>query len=181
MRKNIAFSFYCTFIIFFTSISYAQKSVNVKIRIVDSTSRLINGDIFEVSIKNIEFSKYPIQDTSIIKKLSSLPSSNFVSPYLEKLENGKYKQIIAYRPTGYPIPDSCVDTCCNCIFLSRKQSIKFQMKILECCDWEPGFYRIKVGIYPPLMYKGPIKLFKMQYSNFVYFTVDSSRIEPFSH
>ena len=168
-------------IFFFFLTSNGQKSVRVKIKLIDSTSRLINGYIFEISITNISFDEYPIQDTSIIKKMSSFPSRNFAVPYLEMRENGKYKQINLFKGSGHTALDPCLDTCCNCLILERKKSVKFRMKILECCDWKPGFYRMKVGLRPPLMYDGSIELFKMQFSNYVYFTVGKDQIDPSNH
>lgn len=168
------------FVIFILSIyslrGYSQDPVEIKLRLIDSLAKNISEYLFEITVVNKSLRKYFLQDTSYVKALESVPTRNFFIPQVELKNNGRFEWIDLYNSAGVAFPDSCLSVCCKCIFLNKHESIKFQMKILKCCDWKAGSYRVRIDVLPPIGMKGSKEVYTEYLSNYVYFTVNDDQV-----
>ena len=155
---------------------FCQDPVEIKLKLIDSLSKNISEYLFEITVSNKSLKKYFLQDTGYVKALSSAPTRNFFVPQVEVENNGRFNWIELYKSTGVANPDTCLRVCCKCIFLCKNESVKFQMKILACCNWKAGSYRVRIAVLPPIGMKESKKIYTEYHSNYVYFTVNDDQI-----
>ena len=150
--------------------TYSQKA-EMYVKLIDSSSSA-SEYIFNIEVKNISFDTYWVQDTSFLKNLLEHPAKNLIYPYLQKKAANEFKiyERYKYRP-GVGTLAKCLDSCCNCIFLKRGESLKIDLPILECYIMEKGQYRMQVVIGPPFFSCLGCKQLEEICSKYVYFTV----------
>jgi hypothetical protein len=147
MKKEIL-SLWCILILVIP-IRAQKASLNVKL--VDSSFASYSDFIFQVEVRNDSFPSYFIQDTVLLRKL--LPyHEGLLYVLLAKNVGGQYKPYEKVkRHSGDPIPgDSCRVYCCNCIFLSKGQTIKLRLPLLSNFNLENGEYELYVMLDPPM-------------------------------
>jgi hypothetical protein len=164
---------FCLFMSMSLLNSYCQKTT-IRIQLLDKSTSDASEFVFEIAIKNKGFEKYWVQDTTFLKEELLNPSEDLVYPFLWKKNNesiyklyGNYKR----RP-GVGPPSKWMDSCKNCIFLKRGESLKVRLKMLECYLIDRGQYKLQVAIRPPLFSCNDCPQLAELSSNFIYFKVD---------
>ena len=152
-------------------ITYGQQ-VDIKIKADRQYSNEASDIIFNVQVKNNSFNKYYIQDTSYIQKATDIPAANYVWPYIEKKQKGKYTPGDFYRSNASLAPDSCGFYCCNCLLLRKGESIQFNVDFLSPYKLEKGEYRVFVTLHAPSSPATESGVYTEFKSNYVYFTID---------
>ena len=152
--------------------TYSQKAA-IYVKLIDKSSSNASDYIFNVEVKNISFDKYWVQDTSFLRNLLEHPTKNLIYPYLEKKIGNEFKiyEHYKYRP-GVGVRAKCLDSCCNCIFLNKGESLKIDLSILECYIVEKGQYRLRVTLDIPFLSCIECKQLEEIHSKYIYFKVD---------
>jgi hypothetical protein len=154
-----------------SNVANAQKAT-IYVKLLDSSSSNAAEYIFNVEVKNVSFDKYWVQDTAFLRSLLEHPTDNLIYPYLEKRVGSRFKIYEHYKyRAGVGIRAKCLDSCCNCIFLKKSESLKINLPILKCYNMEKGEYRLQVTIGPPLFSCDACKQLGQIYSKYIYFRV----------
>jgi hypothetical protein len=129
---------------------HAQKA-SIHVRLVDSSTAMPSGYLFEVEIKNDSFPSYWLQDTAFIRAYYGSHGVSHLYTILLRKVNGEYKSYDKWkrRPGDAFTNDSCYDNCCNCIFLKTGESVKMNLPLLAPYNMEKGDYEIEVVISAP--------------------------------
>jgi len=150
---------------------YSQKA-KIFLGVKDSLTSSPSDVIFQMEIKNVSFDKYWVQDTSFLRSNIEVPNQNLIHPYIEKSENGRYKSYSAEKyGSNSAEREKYLDTCYNCIYLNKGESLKMNLPILSCCRLEKGMYRISVSLSPPLYSCNLCSQLTEITSNYVYLNV----------
>jgi hypothetical protein len=139
------------FVLIAFSPAYAQKA-SLHVRLLDSSFTSWSDYIFQVEIKNDSFPTYLIQDTARLRAQANYTGTGLMYVILEKkAEGGEYKSYKKVkRHVGDFNFDTCMYHCCNCLPLTKGQSIKLNLQLLQNFILEPGEYMIETILGPPL-------------------------------
>lgn len=164
--------FFLILSILISSAGHSQRA-GIYVKLIDSSSSNASDFVFNIRVQNISFDKYWMQDTSFLKGLLEHPTENLIHPYLKKKAGGVFKayEHFKYRP-GAGERAKCLDSCCNCIFLNKGESLQMNLPILKGYEMEKGEYRLQVTIGPPLFSCHACKQLGEIDSKYVYFTVN---------
>lgn len=167
-RIYLSIGFYFTFATF----CYSQKT-SISINLMDTSSRNSMDYVFFITIKNKEFSKYWVSDTTDINNLLKNPTQSPIYPFVEKKSNEKYTYVDPYKRSGGVLPDSSLLYCINCITIKKGDSINLKLKLLGSYKLSPGQYRIQVATHPPFMSCNNCEQLTEIFSDYFYFKIDS--------
>jgi hypothetical protein len=174
MLTRIKATGFCMFLSLFFLDSYCQKA-SIHIKLIDKTSFSPTDFVFEIAINNNGFENYWIQDTAFLKEELGNPGANLIYPFIyKKNQEGSYKLYENFkRRTGVGPPSKWQDSCINCIYLKKGESLTIHLKILQCCTIEKGQYRLQVEIRPPLFSCNNCDQLAGISSNYIYFDVNN--------
>jgi hypothetical protein len=164
------------FVVHFFMILFVLKTVGqqvqLKAKLIDGPPQGASDFIFRVTVTNIAFDKYLIQDTTLLKALLKTPNEHLLRVYVEQKKDGKYLPYERFirNNGGAGTRVECLDSCCNCLILTKGESLFMDVQLLRSYVFEKGSYRLQVGLVPPLMSSSGDKL-KEFASKYVYFSV----------
>ncbi len=153
---------------------HAQQKVKFKLTLSDTNSRTAADYLFKVKLINSGFDRYWVQDTSYLIAGAAISSLNLIHPMIWRKEGGKYRLYENQNFRSGPLRDKCLDSCCNCIIISKGDSITFNIKLLKPYKFEKGQFKMQAYLSPPLnVCNGCDQIVELE-SNYVYFTVRDS-------
>lgn len=163
----------CLLLSFFSLNSYCQKA-SIHIKLIDKTPSNPSDFVFEIEINNNRFENYWVQDTAFLKEELVNPSYNLIYPFIWKKDQGGIYKLYdnLKRMPGVGTSSKWQDSCYNCIYLKKGESLKINLKVLQCCTIEKGQYRLQVAIRPPLFSCNGCDQLQELSSDYIYFDVD---------
>src|SRR5579859_641284 len=151
---------------------YSQKA-SISINGLDTSSLNAVEYVFLITIKNKDFPRYWISDTTDINNFLKYPTQSPIYPFLEKKVNKIYIYVDPYKRYGGVLPDSSLLYCTNCITIKKGESINLKLKLLGSYRLGPGEYRIQVATHPPSMSCNKCEQLGEIFSDYYYFKIDS--------
>jgi hypothetical protein len=131
-----------------TLVPQDRPKATITAKLIDSSSVSSEQWVFLVTIKNVGFDKYWIEDTIGLEAQIERGYRTSIYSFIWRKVNGKYVLFEEYKH----LPDVLDEgKCYNCIYLDRGQSISLKLKLLNCCRMRGGEYRIEVNAHPPIM------------------------------
>src|SRR6187402_1635022 len=92
----------------------AAQKVNIDFKLVDNKFEDPSNYVFAVTVQNVQFESYWIQDTSYLKSEVEYPDANLIYPHLWRKTGGKYMLYENYKHRPGTLRPKCMDSCCNC-------------------------------------------------------------------
>jgi len=160
---------FISLVLFFRS--YSQDKMQLKMVLLDSNSKVPSQWSFKVTITNKKFTKYWVQDTTYLQGSVGAPTANLIYPIMWKKNNNKFVHYENAAIRGAMFRDKCMDTCCNCIYISKNKSLSFYIKLLAPFKFEKGQYRIQAYLRIPTFSCDNCEQTPELESNYIYFTV----------
>lgn len=145
--------------------------ITAQISLIDSSSNNSSQFIFRVVVKNNSKGALLVQNSDYIKSLVSAPVRNYIYPFLEIEDSGKFRR---YEPNSVHysfFEDTCLSNCCKCFILGKGKTANIDLKILECYTLRPGRYKLDIGMRFPFDNLENNKDVKEIFSNYIYFNV----------
>lgn len=116
--------------------------------LIDSMATNAEQWIFLVTIKNVGFDKYWVQDTTGWNKQIEIDDRESIHVFIWLKVNGKYQLFEEYKNRGDYLYDG---ECDNCVYFEKGQSISLRLQLLNGCHMREGDYKIQVEMGPPIM------------------------------
>lgn len=155
------------FCMFLVNTGYSQK-VDIKIKLIDSLHADASDYSFRITVKNVGLKQYWIQDTSYLLKSIYSRSAILIYAYLWKKVGNTYKTYEKEKRYVGTLLNKCDDSCCNCIYIPKGNSLSFSAPLLYNRKMEPGKYKMQIALRPPM---NSAKGLKEEDSDFFYLNV----------
>jgi hypothetical protein len=143
---------FLAFFILATSIHCANaQKASLHVRLLDSSAASPSDYIFELEIRNDSFPKYWVEDTATMRRdVLGHPLGLFNVIVTKYGKEGTYDSVKVHRGDAVPIIDSCLQNCCNCEILERKQAFRIKLPLVKNYLFAKGHYVIYVTLHPPV-------------------------------
>jgi hypothetical protein len=164
----------CLLCLFVGLTSYAQDKVAFRLTLLSSDNPDPEQWIFRVKLVNTGFDRYWVQDTVYLVRKMVTPYGNLIRPYIFCKEKEEWVHYDSSPMPGVELPDTYFDSCHNCIFINKNDSLSFDIPLLRMQRMKKGEYKMIAAINIPISScptEGGCEQLPEIESNYVFFTV----------